>query len=340
MKGSLPVVDLSSGQVVDQILEACATVGFFYLVNHGVSEDLVERTFAASRQFFSLPLEEKLLIEAGSNGRGYTRYLDETLDLEKQTMGDTKEGFYLGRTVLPGDKSTPLDGENKFPSEHLLPGWKQTMEEYNQEVWRVSKSLLPHLEAALQCPEKFFVDRFSCPLVFLRLLHYSEEQSREEEGIFGAGAHTDFGMLTLLATDDVPGLQIYTSYSVVELPDGKIGFEKADEPRWIDVPPMKNAFIVNLGDMFELWTNGKFKSTLHRVVNHAGKERYSIPFFFEPNFDCYVEPMKQFCPPGQSSPYKPTTSGQHLLQCYARTSKCYTESLTEEERRTILDKQY
>jgi len=142
-------------------------------------------------------------------------------------------------------------------------------------------------------------------MLFLRLLHYSEIKSSVDEegkGVYACGEHTDYGMITLLSTDENPGLQI-------KLKDGQ----------WIDIPPRKDAFIVNLGDMLERWTNGIYRSTPHRVMNRTGAERLSVPFFFEPNFDCRVECLKCCLGDGEQPKFPPTSSGQHLLDKYRST---------------------
>ena len=154
----------------------------------------------------------------------------------------------------------------------------------------------------------------------LRLLHYAPQKSDVENGVFGAGAHTDYGMqqvhqyacrwiydvvivglLTLLSTDDNPGLEIFY------------------EGHWHSVPVRKDAFVVNIGDMTERWTNGLFRSTRHRVVNKSGTERFSAPFFYEPNFDCLVKVFQSCVSEDHPSRYPPTTSGQHLLDKYRKT---------------------
>ena len=128
------------------------------------------------------------------------------------------------------------------------------------------------LALALGLPDGFVDEpgRFDAPQLFLRLLRYAPEPSAPHAGVFAAGAHTDYGMLTLLATDAQPGLQIQPRLGAVEDPDAP----------WVDVPPRHGAFIVNLGDLLERWTNGRVRSTRHRVVNTTGKERLSMPFFF------------------------------------------------------------
>ena len=136
----------------------------------------------------------------------------------------------------------------------------------------------------------------------LRLLHYSNEPSKPDDGIFACGAHSDYGMITLLLTDNNPGLQV-----------------KLGEDKWLDVPPKEGAFVINIGDMFERWTNGIFQSTVHRVIQPPnGKERYSVPFFFEPDFDALVECL-DVCHGKDGPKYPPITAGRHLLNMYEQT---------------------
>lgn len=164
-----------------------------------------------------------------------------------------------------------------------------------------------------------FAEAFAQPQYFLRPLRYSAERSQPEEGLFGAGAHSDYGMLTLLATDGNAGLQIYPRGSA---PSGGAA-EAEEESRWVAVPPRPGAFIVNVGDMAELWTNGLFRSTRHRVVTTAGVERLSIPFFFEPAFDCRVHCLPTCCGEGNPARYAPVTAGEYLLGRYAQTHDAF-----------------
>lgn len=139
----------------------------------------------------------------------------------------------------------------------------------------------------------------------LRLLRYGPVESDTTKGVFGAGAHTDYGLITLLSTDENAGLQIFY------------------QGEWIDVPPRSDAFIVNIGDMGERWTNGVFQSTRHRVINKNGKERYSVPFFYEPNFPCKVECFPSCVSESNPAKYAPTSSGEHLVEMYRQTHAAF-----------------
>ncbi|PPR84975.1 hypothetical protein GOBAR_AA35738 [Gossypium barbadense] len=245
----LPIVDLSSPDrfsTANSIRQACIDHGFFYLVNHGVDEELVNKVFEQSSKFFSLPIEEKMKVII-KNYNGYSPLFAGKLDTTLSTKGDSKEGFYVSQ--LAGDL-------NQWPLEGMSAGTK----------------LLSLIALSLKLDEDFFekVGAFNEPLASLGLLHYPElaacmhaaapmlaaiarEVDSSNEEIYGASAHSDFGMLTLLVTNGVPGLQICR--------------EKSEQPQvWEDVPSKSGAFIVNIGDMMERWTNCLFRSTLHRVL--------------------------------------------------------------------------
>jgi len=236
------------------------------------------------------------------------------LDPAKQRVGDTKEGFYIGREVAAGSQEAalPLHGPNVWPPEALLPGFRATMEAYFQTCWATGDRLTALLGASLSLPDGFFAQpgRFDRPQLFLRLLRYTDQLSDPAAGVFGAGAHSDYGMLTLLATDDEPGLEI-------QWPRG------TGEECWVAVPPRPGCFIVNLGDLLERWTNGLYRSTRHRVLNRTGRPRYSIPFFYEPNHGCLVECLPQCLAPGEKPKHAPITAGAYLQWRYSQTHADY-----------------
>ncbi|KAG0576201.1 hypothetical protein KC19_5G062600 [Ceratodon purpureus] len=269
---ALECIDMASPDKIKtaaRVREACVTSGFFYLVNHGVDPELLDEVFVQSKKFFDLPLEEKMKVIHDKNHRGYTPFEEEVLDPDVQSKGDSKEGYYIGVSVPENDPRAkkPLHGPNQYPSPDVLPGWQETMTRYHSELVILCKKVSRLLALALNLEESFF-DKPGITddaMATLRLLHYSEEISDVGRGIYGTGAHSDYGLLTLLATDDVPGLQICKDKDAV--------------PQvWEDVPPMKGAYIVNLGDMLERWSNGLFRSTLHRVISR-GIERYSVHYF-------------------------------------------------------------
>ncbi|KAF5460153.1 hypothetical protein F2P56_020042 [Juglans regia] len=195
--------------------------------------------------------------------------------------GDSKESFFIG----------PLD---------VLPSWRRTMESFHRKLLLAGKRLGSLIALALNLDEDFFekVGALDKPMPFLRLLHYPGDMGSFNEEIYGAYAHLDYGMITLLATDGVLGLQVCR--------------EKSKQPRvWEDVLHVDGAFIVNIWDMMERWINCLFGSTLHRVMP-TRKERYSAAFFLNPNPDCLVECLKSCCSASSAPRYPPIRSGDYL----------------------------
>lgn len=293
----LPVIDLSSSDRIstaNSIRQACMDHGFFYLINHGVEEDLLQNVFDESRKFFSLPLEEKMKLPR-TEYTGFSPIYAENLDSSTISKGDLKESFHIG--PLEAEKGVP----NQWPSKELLPSWKFMMEKYYKKVVSAGKRLSSLIALALNLDDDYFEKIGAIddkPFGVLRLLHYPGETGVSDEVVYGASAHSDYGMITLLATNGVPGLQVCR--------------EKHKQPQiWENVINVKGAFIVNLGDMMERWTNCVFRSTLHRVMP-TGKERYSMAFFFNPNPDFIVECLKSCCSESSPPRFPPIRSGDYL----------------------------
>jgi isopenicillin N synthase-like dioxygenase len=313
--------------MIASLRHACRHVGFFYLQGHGVDPALLHAVLTQTRMLFAESLTSKQTWSDPVTNRGYTAWGEETLDPEHQTQGDTKEGYYIGVDVAMDDpryNPAKLRVPNIWPSTTATLDtslFRTVMKDYFAAVSHVGLQLTRCLALAIGLEDAhFFDDAFMDPMAMLRLLHYAATPSRPDEGVYACGAHSDYGMITLLLTDDTPGLQIYQRKSIPS--DDNKGSEKEGEEdgTWIDVPPRPDAFVVNLGDMLERWTNGLFASTKHRVVvQDASKERYSIPFFYEPQFDTRVECLPLCCSPERPPRYPPTTSGEHLLSKYQQT---------------------
>ncbi|XP_006662527.1 2-oxoglutarate-Fe(II) type oxidoreductase hxnY [Oryza brachyantha] len=304
----LPVVDLASsdvGAAAESIRKACVDSGFFYVVNHGVEEGLLEKVFAQSRRFFELPLEEKMALRRNSNHRGYTPPYAEKLDASSKFEGDLKESFYIGPI---GDEGLQNDA-NQWPSEERLPSWKETIKMYHATALATGKRILSLIALSLNLDVEFFekVGAFNCPSAFLRLLHYPGEVDDSDVGNYGASAHSDYGMITLLVTDGTPGLQICR--------------ERDKHPQlWEDVQHIDGALIVNIGDLLERWTNCIYRSTVHRVVA-VGKERYSVAFFLDPNPDLVVQCLESCCSEACPPRFPPVKSSDYLKERLSATYK-------------------
>ncbi|XP_030952371.1 2-oxoglutarate-Fe(II) type oxidoreductase hxnY-like isoform X3 [Quercus lobata] len=308
----LNCIDLSTPdlhQSVSLLKQACLDSGFFYVVNHGISQEFMDEVFAQSKRMFQQPLSEKMKLLRNEKHRGYTPILDELLDPENQLKGDYKEGYYIGVEVAEGDPEAekPFYGPNVWPEPELLPGWRETMENYHREALEVARAVARIIALALDLKVDFFdqPEMLGEPIAILRLLRYEGGISDPSKGIFGAGAHSDYGLITLLATDGIPGLQICKD-------------RDAKPQIWEDVPPLKGAFIVNLGDMLERWSNCVFKSTLHRVLVN-GQERYSMAYFVEPSHDCLVECLPTCKSENNPPKFQPILCQTYLSQRYNDT---------------------
>ncbi|OAP65114.1 hypothetical protein AYL99_01086 [Fonsecaea erecta] len=304
---TIPTVDLTgylndpeSSQaetIVTQIRTACTTSGFFQITGHGVPESLQKRVFAAAKALFDLPDEEKHKL-SGKPGRGFEVIGAQTLEDGKKP--DLKEGYYVGREI-PGNKPPfrPFQEANIWPSQIPESEFKQPLIEYHQAISEISFQLMRILARGLANFDTTVFENFCRdPIAAVRLLHYPPHPKSDDSALVGAGAHTDFGAITLLLQDGHSGLQVLNQFT----------------GEWIDVPPQEHAYVVNVGDMLEAWTSGVYKSNIHRVINTSGTDRYSIPFFLDGNADCIIKPL-------DGSEGKAFTVEEHMLSRYAASYK-------------------
>lgn len=281
------------GQEVRQALE---DIGFFFIKNHGVPQELIGRVFAENARFHAQPLERKLSVQVNSKGIGY---MPSGLQQPKYNQDgpphkpDIGEAFFIGREVKAKTHETgtpdPLyQGGNQWPQD--FPGFRDTLLEYFDAMEALSLRLLPVYATALGLPEHFFDPAFvhSRPLGILRLSHYPG--TRCEEHQFNASPHIDGDFMTVLAQSEVPGLELRT-------PDKK----------WIQAPALPGTLLVNAGEILRLWSNGRFRATLHRVINQSGRDRYAIPFFYSPSPDTVIECVATCCDADHPPQYRPVT---------------------------------
>ena len=274
---TVPIVDISPQidrrAVADGLRAACLEHGFFYVVGHGVSQELMDRLERLSHQFFAAPTEQKMALRLELGGRawrGYFRVGDEL------TSGrpDQKEGIYFGSELGPEHSEvqagTPMHGANLFPD--FVPGFRETVLEYMAAVEQVGHRLMEGLAISLGLEAGYFADRYTRdPLILFRIFHYPAAAPKDS---WGVGEHTDYGVLTILRQDEVGGLQ-------VKAPHG-----------WIEAPPIPGSFVCNIGDMLDRMTGGLYRSTPHRVRNESGRSRLSFPLFFDPHFRAEVRPVQ------------------------------------------------
>lgn len=289
---AIPVIDVSAlaggdqaaiDKVSAEIGTACREVGFFYVVGHTVGKARMAAAFAASQSFFAQDeATKKQVLYTAAGNRGYVPMKGEALDPGKPA--DLKEAFNIGLDLPAADPE--LLAGRMFRAENLWPeltGFRETMLDYFAACH--SFGLLLHRAFAIDlglAPD-FFDGKLDRPMAVLRLLHYPPAPARSEEGQLGAGEHTDYGCVTLLATDGVGGLEVRT---------------RAGE--WVKAPHVEGAFVCNIGDCLMRWTNDIYVSTPHRVVSPAGRERYSIAFFLDPNPDADIA-----CLPGCATAERP-----------------------------------
>jgi isopenicillin N synthase-like dioxygenase len=312
---SIPVIDLDgalrpggprAADVARQFRAAAMSSGFFYAMGHGVPAAQLKAQFALTEALMGLPAEtkERLSIRHSPIMRGYEGMGEQTLDASARP--DLKESFYCGMRysadhpyVLAGYQTY---GPNQWPVE--LPHASDTCEAYIQAMLGLCRRLMQLMALSLDLQEDHFDSGCTSPMVTLRMIRYPPHPSDADEHTFGAGAHTDWGALTVLAQDDCGGLE-------VQMPDGS----------WVEAPPVPGSLVVNLGDMVPRWTNGRYHSNPHRVRNRLsrGRPRYSIPFFFEPDYLARIEPVPGTVRPGETPRFKPCTAGEHLREMYLRT---------------------
>jgi isopenicillin N synthase-like dioxygenase len=313
-KASLPVIavdGLSSAKGADRqcvaalLRAACRDKGFFYVSNHGIPTGLIEAVLEEARRFFGLSAEARSAVDKSHSlcNRGYEPLRAQTL--EAGALPDLKESFYIGPELPLDDPRVKARRFNRGPNlwPHNMPVFRPTMMAYFAAMLDLGERLMQGLALSLDLPEDHFAAFSRDPLATLRLLHYPPQPANASPGEKGAGAHTDFGGLTLLLQDAVGGLQVQDTAS----------------GQWIHADPVPGTFVVNLGDMIARWTNDRYRSTVHRVVNASGHERYSVPFFFVGNPDHEVACLANCLDSGEAAKYPPTTVEGHIQEMYRRT---------------------
>ena len=301
---AIPVIDISplmdgspaQAQAVAKALgQACRDVGFFYISGHGVPPALMQRVFDSSAAFFTGPaaMREAVSFSGPGGNRGYIGLGGETLDPGKPP--DVKEAFNIGLELPPDDPEmlarAPFRAANLWPD---MPGFRDTMLDYFNRVWRLGCDLHRGFALDLGLEPDYFEARLDRPIATLRLLHYPQSAVPLSEGQLGAGVHTDYGNVTLLATDAVGGLMVQDRSG-----------------RWLDAPVIPDTFVCNIGDCLMRWSNDVYVSTPHKVVN-PGKDRYSVAFFLDPNPDAVVSCLPTCVGADRPAKYAPITGAEFL----------------------------
>ena len=304
----IPVIDLgpylagtpsAREQAAAALRHAYEEVGFYFIVNHGVPQSLVDDTFAAAARFHAQPLEEKLKLRINAHNIGYLPVRGSVTRHSKINEGNKpnlNEAFFAKRDLAPDHPDVvaglPFRGLNQWPAN--LPGFRDQVLAYQAALERLALALLPLYALALDLPPDWFDDKFRDPMYTLRMSHYPRVDVVEDNE-FGLAPHSDTSFMTLLAQNQVPGLSI-------RLPNGN----------WIDAPALAGSFLVNGGDMLRRWTNERFLATPHRVINRSGQERYAIPFFFDCNYRTVMACLPTCAGPGNPPKYEAITYPDYM----------------------------
>ncbi len=300
--GALPVIDVSSlvggtgdaDAVAAALDEACRRHGFFVVVGHGVDPSATARLVELAREFFALPDDEKAEVAMVRGGRAWRGWFPVGGELTSG-VPDRKEGLYFG-VELPADDprvlaGLPLHGPNLFPARPAE--LRDAVLDHMAAMSGLGRLLVAGLARGLGLGADWFARHLTAdPVVLFRIFRYPAAPDADDA--WGVGEHTDYGLLTIVAQDGHGGLEAHT-------PSG-----------WVEAPPIEDSFVCNLGDMLERMTGGRYRSTPHRVRNRSGRDRISLPFFFDPSWDAEVRPLP-LPRDGERSPAQPRWDGAEPL---------------------------
>jgi isopenicillin N synthase-like dioxygenase len=309
----IPVIDLagsfgdaaSSTAVAWQIHKACRETGFFTVIGHGVPQPLMDAQIGWTQRFFAQDeaAKDAVSIDRSPYRRGWERPGRQVLDAG--SAPDHKESFMLARELAPEHPwvraGLPMQGPNQWPSG--LRGFREQMEAYQAEMVRLGRHLMGCLALSTGLDADWFDDGLVEPQCGVRLLHYPPQPANGADNLLGAGAHADWGSLTILLQDDMPGLEVRNA-------DGE----------WILATPLRGSFVINLGLMMERFTSGVYRANLHRVRNNSGdRARHSVATFFELEPEYRMLPAPTWAEPMTNPAAPPPTIGEHL-EAMARAS--------------------
>ena len=317
---TIPTVDLAAfvdgnneerRQIAEHVDGICRSIGFLIIENHGVSRDISDTAWSVARRFFDLPLAEKLAsqpLESGSP-RGYFPIEQESLAKTQgiDTPPDPKECYSSGPLSPPGGHS-PDENFDFFYGPNLWPAnpaeFGQAWVDYYGAMEQLGSQIMQMLAMALRLNENYFVDFHTHHVGALRALNYPEVADELQSGQQRAGAHSDYGSLTILKPDPlVGGLEVQQSSG-----------------NWISAPTVEDGFIVNIGDLLARWTNDRWVSTMHRVTDsarHSGRpaqRRQSIAYFMNPNYDAKIDTIPTCLKSGETTKYPSVLAGQYLVE--------------------------
>jgi len=279
----IPVIDIAGlhgggaadlARIGQELRRAAETVGFFYIRNHGIPAELIERTVAVSKAFFRRPIEDKRQVMIKAGHRGFLEIGEAKMAGQRKI--DFKESFIWGAEFAENDPGYPIESgvlaPNRWPA--FQPEMATVLGDFLGQANACGRKMLMAFAAALDIAPDYFVRRFDKPISRGALVYYPPQAPGSGLDQYGVSPHTDYGCLTLVWQDEVGGLRVL----------GRGG-------QWLKASPIEGTLVVNVGDLLARWTNDRFRSTEHAVVNSSGRERFSIAAFVDPNWDTPVDPV-------------------------------------------------
>jgi isopenicillin N synthase-like dioxygenase len=301
----LPIIDMTgvrdgsiaaTRRVAEEIHRACTGAGFFYIANHGLAESIIADAVAEAKGFFRQPTEKKREVAINARHRGFNALGDALM--YEATKPDYKEFFTMGLELPEDDPDVvagePLRGPNNWPADR--PGLRRAMTAYYEAIGSCGADLMRCVAVSLDRPADFFEAHYRKRLQRTQIIYYPPHPAGATSDQFGLAPHTDFGCITLLWQDDSGGLEVLERRSKT----------------WIPATPIPGTLVINVADLLARWSNDRYASTPHRVLNTSGRERFSIATFYDPDFKAVIDPRHLGTPPDECK-YEPTTSGAHIL---------------------------
>jgi isopenicillin N synthase-like dioxygenase len=327
---TIPIIDLAGAFTADldkhraiawEIHKACRETGFFYVANHGVSEQLIATQFDWACRFFDLPFDRKMAIHMTKSPTfvGYEPLCVQVTDSQDPNLQasppDLKEAFFIGTEIGPDHpyigKAIRGYGYNQWPEN--MPGLREDVLTYHAAISDLSMRVVRLLALSLELPADYFDPMFDMPNTTLRLLKYPPQPATAPFNQMGAGAHTDWGGVTLLVQDDAGGLEVRNAAG-----------------DWIRATPIPGTFVVNLGDLIKRWTNGLYSSNLHRVMNNeSGRDRYSMAFFFGPRPSAIIEALPTCIGADRPPQFPACTAQEHVNEMFRRAYAALKPALAD-----------
>ncbi len=307
-RSEIPLIDISAlrqsdpdapGLVAQQMLEAAKRIGFFYVVGHGVDPAVFQRANRFSREFFSSDDSNKASCTINDKHRGHLRIGEARMYAAKNV--DLKESFVFGLEL--DDDDPDADGQHEFLGHNQWPRqpgeFRSAMIQLFDSMSTVAVDLMRAFAVSMDLPEQTFIASADRPVSRGSSVYYPPQPKSMGSDQFGVAPHTDYGCLTLVWQDDSGGLEV-----------------RRASGDWVTAVPVEDSLVVNVGDLLARWTNDRFQSTPHRVVNRSGHERCSMALFWDPNFDTVIDPAV-VCSAGETPKYDAVTVGDYVLQRYA-----------------------